>query len=198
MVHLAGRPCRGRGTGVGVLASARLWATLVSGSARRYTAYRATVAAAVLASVVTAVLRAHVALSVTALDVRWTAGRVALVPMMVAGETLIAGSLVVAGCALLFVAPDASMAVSAVSNGAHLAGQYPMAIYDRHLLILLTFVVPVAFVNWQPALYVLSRTDPLGLPTPVRFLAPAVAAVSVAGAAWAWRAGIRHYRSTGS
>ncbi len=141
---------------------------------------------------------AVLALSLAALDLRWTPGRIILIPLMVAGGALIAGSLIVTGCAWLFVAPDASMAVAAARQGAGLATQYPMTIYSRHLLVLLTFVVPVAFVNWQPALYVLARPDPLGLPTAARFLAPVVAALAVAGAAWAWRAGIRHYRSTGS
>jgi ABC-2 type transport system permease protein len=117
---------------------------------------------------------------------------------MVACGTVIAASLAVAGAAVLFVAPDASLAVSAVGKGANQASQYPMTIYGRHLLILLTFVVPVAFVNWQPALYVLDMPDPLGLPTPFRFAGPAVALLTAAGAAWAWRTGVRHYRSTGS
>jgi ABC-2 type transport system permease protein len=137
-------------------------------------------------------------MSVTALNVRWTGGRIVLVPLMIAGGALIAGSLITAGCALLFVAPDASLAVSATRQGAGLITQYPMTIYSRHLMILMTCIVPVGFVNWQPALYILSRPDPLGLPAAARFLAPVVAMVSVAGAAWAWRSGIRHYRSTGS
>jgi ABC-2 type transport system permease protein len=138
------------------------------------------------------------AMSAAALDIHWTAGRTALVPLMIVCGALIAGSLITAGSALLFVAPDASLAVGATRQGAGLVTQYPMTIYSRHLMILMTCVVPVGFVNWQPALYILSRPDPLGLPAAARFLAPAVAMVSVAGAAWAWRSGIRHYRSTGS
>ena len=38
-----------------------------------------------------------------------------------------------------------------------------------------TFVVPLAFVNWLPALYVLGRAYPLGLPEWVAFLPPVVA-----------------------
>ncbi|WP_239309340.1 MULTISPECIES: ABC-2 family transporter protein [unclassified Frankia] len=53
-----------RPTTVGYRASIRLWTTVVAGSARRYTAYRSTVAAAVFATVVTGILRAHIAQAV--------------------------------------------------------------------------------------------------------------------------------------
>ena len=63
----------------------------------------------------------------------------------------------------------------------------------------LTFVLPLAFVNWYPCLYLLGRPDPFGLPS----VAPARLARAGAGAralltALVWRAGVRHYTSTGS
>jgi ABC-2 type transport system permease protein len=61
-----------------------------------------------------------------------------------------------------------------------------------------TFVLPLAFVNWLPALYVLGRPYPLDLPAWVAFASPVVAALCCALAGIAWRAGLRAYRSTGS
>jgi len=61
-----------------------------------------------------------------------------------------------------------------------------------------TFVFPLAFVNWLPALYVLGRPYPLDLPTWFAFTPPLVAAVCCVLAGLAWRAGLRSYRSTGS
>lgn len=62
----------------------------------------------------------------------------------------------------------------------------------------MTFVVPLAFANWLPALYVLGREYPLGLPDWVAFLPPVVAALCWLLAGLAWRSGLRAYRSTGS
>ncbi len=59
-------------------------------------------------------------------------------------------------------------------------------------------MVPLAFVNWYPVLYVLGESDPFGLPDWVRLASPVVALVMAVLAAWAWRAGLRRYRSTGS
>ncbi len=62
----------------------------------------------------------------------------------------------------------------------------------------LTFVIPVAFVNWYPALFILGRRDPFGLPSWVQFASPLAAVITLAAALLVWRTGVRHYSSTGS
>ncbi|CUU55986.1 ABC-2 type transport system permease protein [Parafrankia irregularis] len=137
------------------------------------------------------------AVSLAALPVDWSPGRVAILPMMVLCGTVISISLAVGVAAVLFVAPDASVAIAAVRQGSALATQYPLTIYGRRMAMLLTFVFPVAFVNWQPALFVLGRPDPFGLPGFTGFLSPLVALASCLAAGIAWSAGIRHYRGEG-
>jgi ABC-2 type transport system permease protein len=55
-----------------------------------------------------------------------------------------------------------------------------------------------AFVAYYPALALLDRPDPLGLPPWVAWSGPLVALAAAAAAAMMWRLGVRHYRSTGS
>lgn len=62
----------------------------------------------------------------------------------------------------------------------------------------MTFIVPLAFVSWLPALYVLGRDYPLDLPRWVAFLPPLVAGGCWVLAGLVWRVGLRSYRSTGS
>jgi ABC-2 type transport system permease protein len=99
---------------------------------------------------------------------------------------------------ILFFVDDAAEVISAFTYDGNFLTQYPLAIYGRTAVRVLVCVVPLAFVNWLPALHVLDRTDPFGLPTVLRFASPAVAVVSAVVAGLAWRAGVRHYRSTGS
>ncbi|WP_267596044.1 ABC transporter permease [Carbonactinospora thermoautotrophica] len=136
--------------------------------------------------------------AVPALEVRWTPGRVLLVPVMIVSGAVIYGALWVLGAAFQVVVADTREVVNAFTYGGNFLTQYPLAIYGRELVHAVTWVVPLAFVNWQPALYLLDRPDPLGLPTVVRFASPAAALLLALVAAAAWRAALRHYRSTGS
>lgn len=68
-----------------------------------------------------------VGVALAAVDVDWSPLKIALIPLTVASGVVIASSIAVAGAAVLFVAPDASVAVSAVGRGANLASQYPTA-----------------------------------------------------------------------
>jgi ABC-2 type transport system permease protein len=61
-----------------------------------------------------------------------------------------------------------------------------------------TFVVPLAFVSYEPALYLIGRPDPLGLPDMVRLLSPLAAVIMALLARYGWAQGVRHYQSTGS
>ncbi|RKS73685.1 ABC-2 type transport system permease protein [Actinomadura pelletieri DSM 43383] len=131
-------------------------------------------------------------------EVAWTPGRVAMIPVMVLSGAAIFGALWVLTAAVQFVIVDIHGASKSLTYGGGFLTQYPMTMFARDFVRGVTFVVPLAFVNWQPALYVLDRPDPLGLPGATRFASPLVAAALCGAAALAWRAGLRHYRSTGS
>jgi len=59
-------------------------------------------------------------------------------------------------------------------------------------------VIPMAFINYYPSLYLLDKPDPFGLPAWVPFLSPFVAVFAFLGALAIWRFGVSHYQSTGS
>ncbi len=136
--------------------------------------------------------------SVAAGDIAWTWARVAMVPYLVLGGSAIFLAIFTLGAAVQFWTSDSSEVANAFTYGGNTVTQYPMTIYPRELVKALTFLVPVAFVNWYPALFVLGRPDPFGLPPWFAFVSPVVAAVLGALAALVWRAGVRRYRSTGS
>lgn len=128
----------------------------------------------------------------------WTVARGVLVPLMILGGAWIFGALWVLSATWQFVVVDGRQAANSITYGGGFITQYPLAIFGRDALRGLTWVVPLAFVNWEPALYVLGRADPLGLPVVFRFASPLVAALLSVLAALAWRGGLRRYRSTGS
>jgi ABC-2 type transport system permease protein len=136
--------------------------------------------------------------SLFALDIDWTWGRIVLVPLMILSGTLIFCAIFVLGAAFQFAASDAAEVVNAFTYGGNFLTQYPPTIFARDLVRGVTFIVPLAFVNWMPGMYILGHDDPLGLPEFASFASPVVAVVFALVAALAWRAALRGYRSTGS
>ncbi|GHD99534.1 transporter [Streptomyces alanosinicus] len=136
--------------------------------------------------------------SLTRLDVDWTPLKVVLMPVMLVSGCGIFCAVFVAGAAFQFLAQDASEVQNAFTYGGTTLLQYPPTVFAKELVRGVTFVLPLAFVNWLPATYVLGRPYPLALPTWLAFAPPLVAVACCALAGLAWRTGLRSYRSTGS
>jgi len=144
------------------------------------------------------ITQALVVLSVACFWVSWSPAKVGLtIVMLVSGAVIFLSIFVVFGC-IQFWTLDASEVANAFTYGGNTMTQYPLTIFPREVVTALTFLVPLAFVNWYPALYVLDRSDPYGFPEWLRFASPLAAAVLVAVTAVVWRLGVRHYESTGS
>ncbi|MBB6474146.1 ABC transporter permease [Sphaerisporangium rubeum] len=136
------------------------------------------------------------AVALPRLHVPWQ--RAWMVPVMVVCGIVLFGAVWTIGAALQFLLTDAPELANAFTYGGGQLTQYPFSVYGAELVRGVTFVLPLAFVNWQPGLYVLDRPDPFGLPHLLRFMSPAAALALATLAALLWRAGIRRYRSTGS
>ncbi len=87
--------------------------------------------------------------------------------------------------------------VNAFTYGGSFLSQYPIGIFARWLRGLVVFVVPLAFVAYFPALYVLGKDDALGLPRELQYASPLVAVATTVAAAAIWRNAVRRYRSAG-
>lgn len=136
--------------------------------------------------------------ALVSVDVDWTVAKVLLVPVMLVSGAVIFCAVFVAGAAFQFLAQDATEVQNAFTYGGTTLLQYPPTVFGKDFVRGVTFVLPLAFVNWVPASYVLGRPYPLGLPEGAAFAPPLVAAACCALAGLAWRAGLRSYRSTGS
>jgi ABC-2 type transport system permease protein len=137
-------------------------------------------------------------LALDAAHIHWTAGRVAMVPITVLSGTVIFGAVWVLTSCVTFWLVEGREVMNAFTYGGNYMTQYPLAVYGTWLRRLLAYLVPMAFVNYFPAVYLLGRHDLLGAPTVVRFASPAIAVVLAVIAHAAWTGAIRHYRSTGS
>lgn len=82
-------------------------------------------------------------------------------------------------------------------GGAELAS-YPIHIYGRAVQSVFLYAVPLALTSYYPALVILGKPDPLGLPRVLGLLAPVTATTFFIVGLGCWRLGLRHYQGTGS
>ncbi len=130
--------------------------------------------------------------------VDWTPARAGVAVVMIAsGGALFFGLFVTFSC-IQFWTHDATEFANAFTYGGATLTQYPLTIFPKELMRSLTFLLPVAFVNWYPCLYLLGRDDPFGMPAWLQFCSPVAAVLMVSVALLAWRTGVRRYTSTGS
>ncbi len=130
--------------------------------------------------------------------VDWTPGRILLVLVAAGAASAIFFALFIGFSCLQFWTVDAGETSNAFTYGGNTMTQYPLTIFPREVLKSLTFVIPIAFVNWYPCLALLGRRDPFGMPSWFAYLSPGVAVVTLVLAGLVWRTGLRHYTSTGS
>lgn len=143
-------------------------------------------------------LQATIVFAWAASSVAWTPSRALTAVVMVVCSSLIFFGLFISLACIQFWTADASEAANAFTYGGNAVTQYPMTIFPTEVVKALTFAIPLAFVNWYPALYILGRDDPFGFPTWLQHASPVAAAAVLLLTALCWTTGVRHYRSTGS
>jgi ABC-2 type transport system permease protein len=132
------------------------------------------------------------------LDLPWTPARVLLaVSTPLVGAVILAAIWVAANSVSFWIVDGREMANS-FTYGSNFSTGYPITIYGPWLRRVFCYAVPAAFVAYFPALALLGRPDPLGLPGALQWSSPVVALITVTVAGLIWRTGVRHYQGTGS
>ena len=132
------------------------------------------------------------------LDVRWTAGKLLYLPVVLLSQVAFFGGLFIVGAAITFWTVESIEVMNVFTYGGSELISYPMHIYQRWMRHFFTYVVPAIFLNYFPALYFLDKSAPFPAPPWAPFLAPLVGLAILAAAFRFWRFGIRHYQSTGT
>jgi ABC-2 type transport system permease protein len=136
-------------------------------------------------------------LAIDRLRIDWTVGRIGMTVVMLLSGAVIFGAIWVATAAVNIWTIETTQFGNAFTYGGNFLSQYPIDIYSAWLRRVFAYLLPVAFVNYFPALYILGRPNHFGIPA-LRFMSPLVALVTAIAAGALWRLAIRHYRSTGS
>lgn len=132
------------------------------------------------------------------LELVWTAPKAGVLLLAIVSSAVVFQTVMVIGAAACFWTVESSELQNVFTYGGIELATYPLHIYHRWLQRAFLYAVPLALTSYYPALYVLEKPDPLGLPATVAYLAPLVAGGFFAVGQLAWQIGLRHYQSTGS
>ncbi len=126
------------------------------------------------------------------LPIDWTPAKVTLLVGAVLGTSCLFYGLIILQATLAFWTTETLEILNTVTYGGTEAASYPLSIYRDWFRKFFTYVVPLACVNYFPALVLLGRGGAFGWLSPL--IGPAFLLVALP----VWRFGVRHYRSTGS
>jgi len=137
------------------------------------------------------------ALCFTKLDLNLTIGKFFWLCMVIIGATLIqsAGFILTAVPAFWILKSDGLQMLFFSNLTSFL--RYPIDIYGRGIQILLTFILPYAFINYYPCQYFLGKNEYLFYPW-FQYMTPLVGVLLFGIAYFTWKKGLNAYQSTGS
>ncbi len=125
--------------------------------------------------------------------VEWDFLKILTVIFMLIGGTVIFTALFLIYAALCFFTLDGLEFMNVFTDGAREFGKYPIAVYGKKMLLLTTFFIPYALVQYYPLLYILERSKNL-----FYIFLPLFACLFLFPALLLWKFGVRHYKSSGS
>lgn len=131
------------------------------------------------------------------LGITLTAGKLFWLIVVILGATLIqsAGFILTAVPAFWIIKSDGLRRMFYTNLTGFL--QYPLSIYDKWIQVMLTFVLPYAFINYYPCQYFLGKKEHLFYPW-FQYLTPAIGLFLFGLAYFMWKKGLNAYQSTGS
>ena len=83
--------------------------------------------------------------------------------------------------------------MNVLTDGAREYGKYPIGIYGKRMLQITTFLIPYALVQYYPFLYVVEKTERVGV-----IWLPLLAILFLIPCYFVWRLGVHSYKSSGS
>jgi len=113
--------------------------------------------------------------------------------LLVAGSIMIYGGVYITFTALSFFS-DAPTGIVPLLWNLQNYGRYPVTIYNGVIRLMLTWILPFAFVGFYPSAYFLDRSQWGAF----ALLTPVVGAVFLGLSLLIWNAGIKRYRGAGS
>ena len=140
---------------------------------------------------------AGIALAYANLDLHWSLTEWLFFPLVVLSGTIIETALTLMTACIAFWTGRSGMAIDLIMEFNVLVQHYPIDIFGLWFRVVVTGIIPVAFMNYYPSLLLLDKYDPKAPYAWMVYLSPVVALVLSLIASRVWNLAIRRYASSG-
>lgn len=113
--------------------------------------------------------------------------------LMLFGTIIIYACLFVLKAGITFFTTQSLEIMNIFTDGGRDLSQYPLDIYNKIIKNFFTFIIPLAFVNYYPLLYIIERTN-----NKLYTIAPLLTILFINPCYIVWKIGLRKYKSIGS
>jgi ABC-2 type transport system permease protein len=131
--------------------------------------------------------------AITSSGVIWSWDKILTLCLMIICGSVIFFCLFLIYAACSFFTVEGLQFFNLFTYGGREFGRYPFSIYGKNVLMLLTFVIPLALFQYYPLLYLLDREQGI-----LYMLTPLIGLFFLIPSYALFRFGLRHYKSTGS
>ncbi|TVY00338.1 ABC transporter permease [Paenibacillus cremeus] len=128
------------------------------------------------------------------IELDWTQEKGLMVILLIVSAVVIRVTVLLAACCHTFWSGSSNTAFAHMIHTLGEFARFPLNIYNLGVQVLITAVVPFAFISFFPAVYIFGQEE-WGL---YGLLSPLVAIYTACMALWIFRRGLRRYESTGN
>ena len=113
--------------------------------------------------------------------------------LMILGTIIIYASLFIMKGGICFFTTQSLEIMNIFTDGARDLTQYPLSIFHKYIRNFFTYILPLAFVNYFPLLYVIGKVE-----NKIYIISPIISILFIIPCYIIWKIGVKKYKSTGS
>ena len=131
--------------------------------------------------------------AIPASGIHWTADKILGLILMILGGIAVFTGLFILYAGISFFTLEGLEFMNIFLDGSREFGKYPLSIYGEGVLKLCTYVIPIALFQYYPLLYLIGRSENIGL-----IFLPLLGFLFILPCYGFFRYGLRKYQSAGS
>lgn len=133
--------------------------------------------------------------SIFTADINWSFEKGITIILMLFGGIILFSSLFMVYGGICFLTLEGLEIMNIFTDGGRELSQYPLDIYKEGVKIFFTFIIPMAFINYYPFLFLIDKCDGNRF---LYMISPLVTILFFIPCYTFWKIGVKHYKSTGS